>query len=260
MSTVVRTLPVVLLLLTTVAAQRGGEPPRPPEVEPAPADTRRPPRQTISVDFAGGTLADFADALRAAGENVNIVLPESATQVRVPKLSLRSTTVEAALRALTAIVDTNVQLHVEMSVANVAPIGEVGERVYAVRVQFTDPMRQATEQVVRVFALGDLTAPPGARGAGLAVETILTALDAGLSVAAEAAGQRDGEPRAVLRYHEGTNLLFVAATPTQVKLVQEVLHSLRAVPRPAARPEGDPPPPPEPAKEAGTATKKKAAH
>lgn len=228
-------------LALAAAAQQAGSEPRPS------AAAQQVP--TLSIDFRGGTLPELAIALRQAGQNVNIVLPESAAQVRVPPLVLRQTTVEAALRALATVVDPGVRLHVETSIGTRPNTGPIGEPVYSIHVRHqAEPSAaggESPERQVRVLALRPFIKPANA-GEGdamlLDVKTILTAVDTGLSVVAEqAASARAGRgalgdtppedsggagQKAVVRYHEDSGLLFVAGTMTQLRVVEEVINSL----------------------------------
>lgn len=217
-------IPLTLLLTVAPSAQQA-------EINPQPG-------HTVSVDFRGGTLTEFAASLRSAGDNVNIVVPENASKVKIPALVLRQTSVEAALKAVTQVVEPTVRLSVDVSVGNVPNVGIVGEPVYSVRVslQRDSPGAVTTagmgnQRTVRVFSLRNLTKPmPGeASDAALSnVKTILTAIDTGLAVAGmrEELEVGEADTKALVRFHEDSDLLFVAGTHTQLRLVEEVLSNL----------------------------------
>ena len=183
--------------------------------------------EVVSVDFEGGTLADFADALRDAGKDVNILLPDTAHDVAVPAVTLRQASVEAALNAVGSIVDPNYLVEVRTQRAG------QGNSVHALRV-----LAKSSQQVsgvvagngpgssrptdVQVFSLRSLTEslPGDPEGATNKAETILTAVETGLGVAGET------NSKAVLRYHEDSGLLFVRGTRVETGLVQSILHRM----------------------------------
>lgn len=240
--------PVALLTLALAGVAQQANPDAPPKRGQAP--------HTLSVDFKGGTLAEYVAALRAAGTNVNVVLPDSATKVRVPALVLRETSVEAALRAVTTVVDPSIQLNVNTSVGTLPNQGPIGEPVYSVQVRQiesnpfgnmpgTAQPSTPSARVVRVFALRSLLKRGDGSGDGLEVKTILTAVDTGLSVVAEHAtvDTGDGDNKAVVRYHEDSALLFVSGTVAQLRVIDEVISNLRRDtddPRPAKRGPSEP--------------------
>jgi len=195
------------------------------------------PSHTISVDFRGGTLADYVRALREAGPTVNIVAPESAARVKLPPIVLRETSIEAALRAATFVVEPGTALGINVSVGSLPNVGPIGEPVFSVAVQQNNatgpavgPAGMASPQAVRVFSLRGLVPPAGAAADGvsyLEVKTILTAIDTGLGVAATQEQEQTGaSDKAVLRLHEDSGLLFVAGNIAQLRLVEEVLSNL----------------------------------
>jgi hypothetical protein len=117
-------------------------------------------------------------------------------------------------------------------------------------------------RVVRVFAVRRLLRPQGVapvtEGSDpyLSMETVLTAVDTGLAVAAEQSALDAGGAgeKAIVRYHEDSGLLFVAGTHTQLKVVEEVIGNLE---RQAAEARGGPAQPPQAAedKKKGTTTR-----
>ena len=193
-----------------------------------------PDRRTVSVEFKGGSLTEYVAALRSAGNNVNVVLPDTAAKVRVPALVLRETSVEAALRAVTNVVDESIHLSVNVSVGSSPNSGPFGEPVYSMQVRQLDNNQATTAgppssraRLVRVFALRTLIKGAGDNTARLDVKTILTAVDTGLGVVAEHAGlDTNSSDKAVVRYHEDSGLLFVAGTNAQLSVVDQVINNL----------------------------------
>ncbi len=194
-----------------------------------------PDRRTLSVEFKGGSLTEYVAALRSAGNNVNVVLPDTAAKVRVPALVLRETSVEAALRAVTNVVDESIHLSVNVSIGSSPNSGPFGAPVYSIQVRQLESnsmgnaaMPQSSRaRLVRVFALRTLINGPGDTATRLDVKTILTAVDTGLGVVAEHAGlDTTSSDKAVVRYHEDSGLLFVAGTNAQLSVVDQVINNL----------------------------------
>jgi hypothetical protein len=178
----------------------------------------------VSITFKGGTLAEYAAALRAASDGANILVPEQATDVRVPAITLKDATVFSALEALGELVIDDYQVKVR------AIMSPLAQPVYAVRVSRVRAVAGAPGQgmvderarVVRVFSIKSLIqAHPGDPAEGLKAETILTAIETGLSFTGEAA-----RAKAVVRYHADSGILFVHGTLEQVGVVEQVLASL----------------------------------
>src|SRR5688572_20662811 len=126
-----------------------------------------PAEITVSVVFRGGTLAEYASALRAAAEGVNILVPEQAGEVRVPPITLKNTTVYAALDALSDLVgaDHQVKVRMIMTPAQTAPVYTMAVARYRAP-QMPGNMPGMTAQagqdvrMVRVFSLRSLADDP----------------------------------------------------------------------------------------------------
>ena len=94
----------------------------------SPAQNAQPTRPIVSIDFDGGSLEDFVEEIRGAGENINILIPPEASEVTVPAVSLKSVGVEAALEAVATItLSDTVRVRVSTMLGAGVPI-------YAVRV------------------------------------------------------------------------------------------------------------------------------
>lgn len=172
----------------------------------------------ISIDFDGGSLADLIAEIRAAGPNINILIPPDAAEVRVPSLSLKEVTVATALRAISDVA-SNQTVNVATSVQQSGP----GQPVFAMRVDLDRSSPRPTSQYVAVYSIKALTeAMPGDPETvriNLSAETILTAIDTGLDV-----GETGGEPE--IRYHEESGLVFVRANTLQHGLIRDVIQNM----------------------------------
>ena len=216
MKTKVHLLPAILIGLfgTCASAQ-----------DPGPTgsgSTNRQVRQTIDVDFNGGTLADLVNVLRGAANGVNILIPPEAAEVSVPNLALRTVSVEAALRAVADVV-TDQRANVGIGVVRVGG----GQPVFTVRVLLARPAADepgSEETFVRVYSIRSMTEHNPRDNEGdpitMSAETILTAIDTGLEVAS---GQTE---KAQIRYHEDSGLLFVRGTWAQNNLIESILENM----------------------------------
>jgi hypothetical protein len=200
------------------AAAQAGQPDA-PGAAPVVTEARKVVR--VSVDFEGGTFADFVTQVRRAGE-VNIIANPGLERVQVPALKLRDVGVEAALEAVARMVSTD---RVNVSIADFRQGG--GQPVYTVYVNFREKGHDVVANVARtstqvaVLTLERLTAAQPDGAPPMRAETILTAIDAAFELG------KDEQAPPTLKFHRESGLLFVRGTHDQVALVQQVLATLR---------------------------------
>lgn len=186
------------------------------------------PDPVISLEFAGGSLAEFAAALRKAGEGVNIVMPALAAEVDLPALALSQTTVESALKSIDAVIGEDFNIRVKTLRSAIGkPVYAVS--VYSLRKQRAGTSTQAAQanssMRVVVLSLKFLTStlpgdPPDHRyGLTRKAETILSAVDTGLGI-------HSGTTKPEFRYHEESGLLFIKGSTRELSLVREIIHNL----------------------------------
>ncbi len=177
-----------------------------------------PPRaETVTVEFDGGTLVEFVARLRAAS-GANIVYPESAHRVPVPRLELEDATVQAALEALDSILDPDYRVSARVirdqrSIAK--PVHALGVRISPNVDQQEQPQHEVPASVA-IFSLQSITE---AGAAAKPAQTVLTAIETVLAVAG-------GESDPTLHYHEDSGLLFVRGGDRQIDYVSRVLHQM----------------------------------
>ncbi len=164
---------------------------------------------TFDLDFRGGTIASYAQAIREACPKANIVVLGDAAEVPLPAMSLRDVTVEASMRAVEGQQQDTSGAETALFVRGVDISGSP-ESVYTIQ---RAPKHAPPEErpSVHVWSLS----PSLASGAKLA--DILSAIEAALAV--------DGRP-SKLSYHEATNLLIVRGVETQHQLVDSVIHEV----------------------------------
>lgn len=209
------------VLISAVGLAQPGQPPMSPNLARQMMQQQRPETgPMVSVDFKGGTLQEFATALRAStSEPVNISLQGDAAAVTVEPMSLRNVSVESALRgALGARINQNQFLPDGSSVIikfDQVQSGPSDSPVYVVTrspgVEFRGGMPQSTIDVISIQRLvgGDQPLTP---------DIVLSAIDAGLSL------QDRGEtPRPDIKFHRDSGLLLVHGNPAHVSLVDEII-------------------------------------
>lgn len=177
----------------------------------------------IDLSFQGGSLADLVAAVKKASDDGNIVASPMAADVPVPALSLKRATILTSLQAVARIVGSPYDARVDVEASG------FGNEVYSVAVRklpqaATQHGAQDDGDRVAVFSLSALTRPlptdPKDYAVTLSATTVLTAVEAGLSVA-------ENDPSATLKYHEESMLLFVRGSRQQLSVVDQTLDNLR---------------------------------
>lgn len=178
-------------------------------------------RGLLSLDFPGGTLADYGAAIQKAAGWANIVMDPQASEVRIPKCELRSVSVLSALQAASEMVE---QIDAQVGIVVNVIHQSGGSPINTVDVQRA---RSAPPEVVEaktdrytVISIREIVAPPSG-AAGMKPEAILTAIDT-------AVGLMGGGPQAVIKYHSDTGLVLMQGTLNQVNVVEQVVERIRA--------------------------------
>lgn len=219
--------------------------PAPPafaQANPTPASTTRPepastPRdvELIDIEFAGGSLAAFVDALRAAGDKgaevTNFVLREGAGDISIPAVKFRRVTAESALRAVCSRDLVNVNA---LSAGGSQII--VLEAVLPTAAQESDRRRaEAEARRDRIIAAQsgtsvDRTPIPGPSVVRIySVKEVVTGdvpLLEVMDVVKTALAVQGEEPQPELLFHEDSGVLIVRGTEGQHVVVNELLKTL----------------------------------
>jgi hypothetical protein len=186
----------------------------------------------VSLDFPGGTMEAFVAAVRTSlGDRpVNVLISESGKDKPVPGVRLESVTVEAALRAAITAAGRG-----GGGFWNLIPLSsgsDGGAPVY--RLEFQPlPSGGAIAgarggggaagagrdgggpRQVQVYSIGDIITGPGE---GISPEALLSAIEAGLSLAAP-----EGEPAPDLKFHPDSKLLIVRGDEQVLRLVRDII-------------------------------------
>lgn len=216
----IRTLSFALLLSTLPAVAQDATISAPPAAKaPAAAPV------TVTLAFAGGTLAEFCAQLRHIEPRANIVVAPLAADAKLPPMDLRGAGLEQALEGACAIAESKALIRMKdfrgpgepvftilaleptMAVSTTRPGGPSGPTSTG-----TVPAASRHE-AAEVFSLNRLLDPKE----GLPVTTILSAIEVATG----------GEQAlATLRFHKDSGLLIVRGRPDQMALVHDVLTNL----------------------------------
>ena len=186
-----------------------------PAVARAGGDEKSAPaagRGLISLDFAGGTAADYVLAIRNTVPEANIVLAtRDARDLKVPPLQLRSVTPGAAAAVLAGDYPLD---NGRLLLVRVEELGSQTDVARPVLKVSTELVGRTGKSDVAVWSLAGLIT------SSLSSESILTAVEASLALI-------NDEPVAKVRFHEGTSLLLFSGTPLQREAIDQVVRGLR---------------------------------
>lgn len=178
----------------------------------------------VSLDFPGGTLREYVGAVqRAAGKDtVNVLLPAEAADLPLPPISMKDVSARTALEAVQWAFPQMGPHRVD-----VTPFGspESGSPTFAVAYMAmgdrgpVPPSQPARPRDVEVFSIRELI-EPAEGGDGVPVETLLTSIEAALSL-------KDVGVAPDLKFHEDSGLLIVRGTGEQIGTVKSLLREIR---------------------------------
>lgn len=193
----------------------------------------------ISVDFEGGTVADYIATIKGAARrlnvDVNVICPAEARDVKVSSISLNSVSLNTAVEALCTAFASSSEYRFDVTV-----VGKGANEFPTFALRFLQERRQpqgpgATPAnqnggarddgtMIEVIAVRDVIEPPPGMPANdstrTAKEVLLKALDAAVSL------RQDAKAPDVL-FHEETGLLIVRGTVEQNALATSVINRIR---------------------------------
>lgn len=167
---------------------------------PAP---ERPSQTIASLEFKGGTVAQYVEALKNAGAAGRVVITGDPGDVPMQAVSLKNVTVEAAVRILDGIEQSSGATMREVGV-------EYIDGLFRVHVL---SRTRTTETTSRVWSLRAMTA------SGLESDVLLGAIEAGLETL-------DSANQPNLRYHEPTSLLIAVGDGASLGLIEAIIRGL----------------------------------
>ncbi len=203
---------------------------KPTPVFNSPASSTRvaPEVGYISLDFPGGTVAQYVDALRtAAGPGpANIMVDSEAAPLKVPAARLSRTSLENSLLVMERTVSgtndrhANVGIHLE----RLYPNSPDAAPIFVVQASYPlghgDPPPSRT---MVVLSLNPIVGLPGTKSEQkVDAKAVLSAVEAAVMVAETAT-----KDAPTMKFHETSGLLFVRGTPAQLRAAEDVINQLR---------------------------------
>jgi hypothetical protein len=163
----------------------------------------------LTIDFPGGTVADYVASIRKQSPDSNILLMADAEVVPVPAMRLRNVTLGAAIQILDPLVLENEMAQVRLGTdVTHNPPGEAVWSIVARAKYQKAPSQTAVIAVGHVLA-GEVDA-----------ESLLTAIETGLSLF----GEQYQRPE--MRFHEPTGLIIARGHPQQVSMINDVVNQI----------------------------------
>ena len=169
---------------------------------------RTSPSVLLSLEFEGGSLAEYVKALRNAAGGVNIALMAiEPSGVHVPPMRFDSVSVEAALDLVKGKYQVDEQTSVETEVDEVSAGQDAAAKViYRITVH---------KNQVKVWGVLDLF------GERIKPDDVLTAVETAIALFS------DEQPKVQVRFHERTGVLIARGTPRQIATIDSVIEEIR---------------------------------
>lgn len=181
---------------------------------------------TIDIDFRGGSIGDYLEAVKqaAAPMPVNVIVSDDVARLKANPVELSGVSVEAALTLLGA----GAILTPEPLQVFPAAGGRDSAPVYMIRAQHIPesarrrPEPAPPERAVRVYSIRDFVEPePGVPGSlVIDPETIISSIDAAMTLHGES-DQRD------VLFHPDAGILIVRAGEQELAVVTSLLQEIQ---------------------------------
>lgn len=186
----------------------------------------------VSIDFPGGTVSTFIDALRkaVAPQPVNVILSKDASTAVIAPISLRQVALDTALMAIEPAAG-NASGGWHISRINVRGQGESQETSIAPAFSIDHMPRRAAmsppqPMAVEVFSIAELIRQQGGVGVPLMKDvpllaTVLSAVESAVEL------QADSEVKPELKFHEPSGLLILRGTERDHRAVRQVIERIQ---------------------------------
>lgn len=216
---------VLTILIASTLTSFAGLPAAAQQPDPAPGGntvrSEEPKEVLISVDFPGGSVADYINVLRRSVGKVpvNAVVSAQAQRATLSPIVLRDVSLFTAMSAISAAAgNSSGNWLIEVIPGQTRAMAALAFSVdYKPRAE-----RPADELVVETLSLARLIGSGKAeQNDGMSAAVVLTAIETGLQLG-DGAGARAPE----LKFHEESGLLFVRGTVPEVRLVQTVVNRM----------------------------------
>ncbi|QKK08215.1 MAG: hypothetical protein HND58_08520 [Planctomycetota bacterium] len=182
----------------------------------------------ISIEFPGGTLREYVDAIKraAAPEPVNIVVRDNGVEFSIDPVTLTQVSIESALAVIEHSGQTVVNGRYLHAGARLTKPSGGGQPVHVVYVQDlgaeeSSPNRSPESRDFLVLQIKELTtALPGDPPESVVpAETVLTAIEAVLEIAGNADETK-------VKYHAPSGLVMIAGPVNSLRAAEQVLSQM----------------------------------
>ncbi|MBS0189417.1 MAG: hypothetical protein JSS51_15240 [Planctomycetes bacterium] len=194
-----------------------------------PASTLPPDDTLITLDFKGGTIGEYVNAIRAAAGSkpVNVLYNENTAAIPMYPVRLTSASVWSALGAVerNTTTDDGRTLNVRVGKPSTPPAGGVPTySIYSEKSSHSslpfDNLDQRQEMIV--LSLNPLVGLPGVskedQGPRFDSKSVLSAVESAVALVTS----QDVSPP-IIKYHEASGLLFVKGNAAQQRAAKEVI-------------------------------------
>lgn len=170
----------------------------------------------FDLDFPGGTLKEYVEAIRNKNRKANIVIMPDAVNIPMPPVQLKSVQLPRAMEILDNLVVGSDHQEVKISLRYVRGNSDMGE----LSIFTINASRRSLPVRTMVFSVSDILQGE------VSDRDLLTTIESSLELVSE------GQPEAKVQFHPETGILIVRGYEAQVELVSNLLEELN---RAAAR-------------------------
>jgi len=166
--------------------------------------------QLISLNFPGGTVLAYVNAVRKAAGDFNVVIAPEAAEVQMPAVNVKQITVAAAIDLLDGRTLDLPGRRVQLAAMQMPVYDTLERQTYQVLAKASGRPTVRAASVWTVAALLDADIP---------AEAVLSAVETAIEVVASST-------RPDVRFHEDTALLIASGDHDQLQAIEHVLDSL----------------------------------
>lgn len=203
-----RSAALALMMTASACLAQTDSPPSVLKAKPEPRRADAAPLSTVTINFQGGTIKDYLDALRKVSDPpANVVASESVMDVHIGEISFRNVDTQTAVMALRWVTEPSVIM-----------VEKVGPEAYAVFSAHT-PFAHAAETTTEVMSIRDLIEPlpgelPGEKQTSTP-DIVLTAIRTALTTIEGNAAD--------IKFHPDSGLVIVHGSQEQIVTAKNVV-------------------------------------
>ena len=203
----------VSMLLVVLASLTLASPPPARAQSEVPTQPKAEPPQLIELEFPGGTIAEYVEALNEVVGKANIVVMAAARDIEMPPIELNSVALGSALELIQGEFQPQERVRVQVHVDEVSMYEEGEKPIHRV---FAEVHRQGrpSETSVHVWTVANLLSE------NLPPDAVLTAVETAVELVT------DLRQPAEIRFHEATGLIIARGSRQQLEAVDYVVRQV----------------------------------